>query len=57
VNTAFLAVGEALIDAVAVGLIGDNEDPVIGPRRRSSGKGGYNGQGNQSGKGFHEAPK
>ena len=57
VRAAFLAVGEALIDAVAVGLIGDDEDPVVGPRRGGSGKGSYNGQGNQSGKGFHEAPK
>lgn len=29
-HAAFLALGEALIDAVAVGLIGDDEDAAVG---------------------------
>ena len=33
-RAAFLALGEALVDAVAVGLVGDDENPAVGRRRR-----------------------
>ena len=36
-SAAFLAPGEALVDAIAVGLVGDDEDAAVGgkrPRRR-----------------------
>ena len=29
-GAAFLALGEALVDAVAVGLVGDDEDAAVG---------------------------
>jgi hypothetical protein len=35
VGAAFLALGEALVDAVAVGLIGNNEDAAVGVGCRS----------------------
>ena len=43
VGAAFLAFGEALIDAVTIRLIGNDEDATIGPRRRPS----QNGQAGQ----------
>src|SRR4051812_31871421 len=33
-GAAFVAVGQALVDAIAVGLIGDNEDAAIGEGSR-----------------------
>ena len=33
-GAAFVALGQALIDAVAVGLIGDDEDATVGMRGR-----------------------
>ena len=33
-GAAFLALGEALVDAVAVGLVGDDEDPAVGDSGR-----------------------
>ena len=39
-GTAFVALGEALVDAIAVGLIGDDENTGFGRgRRRGGGKG------------------
>ena len=35
-GAAFLALGEALVDAIAVGLVGDDEDAAVG----GSGRGG-----------------
>ena len=29
-GAAFLALGEALVDAIAVGLVGDDEDAAVG---------------------------
>ncbi len=34
-GAAFLALGEALVDAIAVGLIGNDEDAAVGGSRRS----------------------
>ena len=43
-GAAFLAPGEALVDAVAVGLVGDDEDAAVG----GSGRGGkQEGTGNE----------
>ena len=33
-GTAFLALGEALVDAIPVRLVGDDENPALGRRRR-----------------------
>ena len=33
-GAAFVALREALVDAVAVGLIGNNEDPAVGDSGR-----------------------
>ena len=33
-SAALLALGEALVDPVAVGLVGNNENPAVGPRCR-----------------------
>ena len=33
-RAAFFALGEALVDAVAVGLVGDDENAAVGRRRR-----------------------
>ncbi len=33
-RAAFFAPGEALVDTVAVSLVGDDEDAAIGPRSR-----------------------
>ena len=35
-GAAFVALGEALVDAVGVGLIGNNEDAAVGGSRRCS---------------------
>ena len=32
-GAAFVALGEALVDAIAVGLIGNNEDAAVGGQR------------------------
>ena len=32
-RAAFLAPGQALVDAIAVGLVGDDEDAGVGERR------------------------
>jgi len=33
-GAALLAFGQALVDPVAVGLVGDDENPAVGPRYR-----------------------
>ena len=33
-GAALLALGEALVDAIAVGLVGNDENPAVGPRGR-----------------------
>ena len=42
-GAAFLALGKALVDAVAVGLVGDDEDTAVG-RGRRRGEQGRTGQ-------------
>ena len=58
-DAAGLAVGEAFIDAAAVRLIGDDEDPVIGRRRRGEGSASRQdcNQGGQASNRFHGAPE
>ena len=46
-GAAFLALGEALVDAVAVGLVGDDEDAAVG----GSGRGGEEEHAGQKGTG------
>ena len=33
VGAAFLALGKALVDPIAIGLVGDDEDATVGPGR------------------------
>jgi hypothetical protein len=53
VRTAFLAPGEALVDAVAIGLVGDDEYPAVGKCRRG---GHHERAGQKSMDGAHVAP-
>ena len=52
-GAAFLAPGEALVDAVAVGLVGDDEDAAVG---RCSRGGEQEHTGQKRWKGSHAAP-
>ncbi len=53
-GAAFLSPCEALVDAVAVRLVGDDEDTAVG---RCSGCGSDKGTGQKGGYGSHAAPE
>ena len=53
-GAALVALGEALVDAVAVGLVGDDENAGFG---RGSSRGGKGCAGKESRNESHEAPR
>ena len=57
-RTALLAQGQALVDAIAVGMVGDDEDPGLGGcRRREDERAGQKRWNGERWNGPHDAPE